>query len=333
MREKELAEITEANLIPAWAMLELTHRCNFKCSHCYVVKEKIKELSSAEVKDVLDQLAAAGCLFLAFTGGELFLRKDVFELLAYAVKKRFVVTVLTNAFLLDAAAARKLKALRIHEVSTSLYSLKAGVFDKVTGVAGSFSKVMGALRALKKAGVRVRIKTPLMTVNYAEEKSLAAFAKKNGFSVLFDPVLSPKNDGSVKNTGQKIKAGVLEEVVQRHCGGWIFSDKYPERNVLCSAGKNFAAVSPSGEVLPCLQLPLSAGTLREKSFQEIWKNSPVLKKIRGLKLSALKECAGCKNIRYCNRCPGLALLENGSLYGKSVSACEIAAVRSGCCNG
>ena len=330
MLEKELAEISEEKLIPAWAMLELTHRCNLKCSHCYIVKQKKKEISTKEVKNILDQLAEAGNLFLAFTGGEVFLRKDIFEILGYAVEKRFVVTVLTNATLLNSSAIKKLKALGVHELSTSLYSLKAGVFDKITGVAGSFAKALKALQELKKTGLSVRIKCPLMTANCSEKKALTAFAKKNGFKLLFDPVLAPKNDGSAENTGQKLGPEQLAKVVKQHCGGWKYSKKYPEKNVICSAGRNFTAVSPYGEVLPCLQIPYSAGNLRKKSFKELWKNSPVLKKLRGLKLKDLKECAACEKIRYCNRCPGMALLENGDLYGKSKSACEIASIRSRC---
>ena len=89
MLEAELAIITEENNIPAWSMIELTYRCNLKCSHCYLPggqSEKSgesgeRELTTGEVKKVLDQLAEEGCLFLAFTGGEIFLRKDVFEIL------------------------------------------------------------------------------------------------------------------------------------------------------------------------------------------------------------------------------------------------------------
>ena len=333
MIEKELAEISEENLIPAWGMIELTHRCNTKCSHCYVVKQKKTELSTREVKNILDQLAEAGNLFLAFTGGEPFLRRDIFEILEYAAKKRFAVTVLTNATLLDAAAVKKLKKIGIHELSTSLYSLKAEVHDGVTRVRGSFVKVMRALKELKKAGIRVKVKCPLLTVNYSEKKALTDFAKSNGFHILFDTTIAPKNDGNVENTGQKIEGEVLAGVIKQHCAGWQYSTKFPERNVICSAGKNFIAINPYGEVLPCLQIPHSAGNIREKSLKEIWLNSPMLNKMRGMKLSDLKECVNCENIRYCNRCPGLALLESGSLYKKSGSACEMAAIRSGHCNG
>ncbi|MFH1074494.1 MAG: radical SAM protein [Candidatus Firestonebacteria bacterium] len=370
MIEDELAVVTEKNLIPAWSMVELTYRCNLKCSHCYIPREASKagkankaikaikareegeveqrckyltlnslrnpprwELTTKEVKCILDQLAEAGNLFLAFTGGEIFLRKDVFEILEYAVEKRFAVTVLTNTTLLTSSDIKKLKALKIHEISTSIYSLKAGVHDKITGVKGSFAKVMKALKEIKKAGISLRIKTPLMKSNFSEKRAITVFARKNGFKMLFDPVISPKNDGSAENTEGKIGTEVLERIVKQYCTGWKYSKKDLERDFICSAGKNFVTVNPVGEVLSCLQIPLSAGSLRKKSFKEIWQNSAVLNKIRKMKLKNLKECAHCEDMRYCNRCPGLALLENGSLYNKSTSACEIAAIRSRYCNG
>ncbi|MEI6845501.1 MAG: radical SAM protein, partial [Candidatus Firestonebacteria bacterium] len=241
--------------------------------------------------------------------------------------------ILTNATLLDTAAVKKLGRLGVHELSTSVYSLKPAVHDKITGSKGSLLKVLKTLKEVKKAGISVRIKCALLAENYSEKKALTAFAKKNGYKVLFDPVIAPKNDGSTGNTGNKMGFGALKKIIRQHSGDWFYSKKYLERNVICSAGKNFIAISPYGDVLPCLQIPVAAGNIRKKSLKNIWENSPVLKKIRGMKLKDLKECASCKNICYCNRCPGLALLEGGTLYTKSASACEIASIRAGCSHG
>ena len=79
---------------------DLTYRCNERCIHCYLDHDDHGELTTAEVKGMLDQLAAAGTLFLIFSGGELLLRKDFFELLAYARALAFDVKLKTNAILL-----------------------------------------------------------------------------------------------------------------------------------------------------------------------------------------------------------------------------------------
>src|SRR5271169_6479398 len=78
-------------VFPIKAVFELTYRCNLKCRHCYVapsaVNERGKELDTKQVFTILDQLAGAGCLNIGFTGGEPFLREDIFEILGYAKNK------------------------------------------------------------------------------------------------------------------------------------------------------------------------------------------------------------------------------------------------------
>lgn len=73
------------------ATIELTYRCNEKCRHCYVYDECGDELTTEQVKTVLDDLSRMGVLSVVFTGGEVFVRKDIFEILEYAYQKHFAV--------------------------------------------------------------------------------------------------------------------------------------------------------------------------------------------------------------------------------------------------
>src|ERR1700716_2569007 len=86
--------------IPIAVQFDLTYRCNERCIHCYLDHDDHGEMTTAEVKHVLDQLAAAGTLFLTLSGGELLVRKDFFELLAYARSLAFDVKIKTNAILI-----------------------------------------------------------------------------------------------------------------------------------------------------------------------------------------------------------------------------------------
>src|SRR5205814_9191155 len=70
--------------VPLSAHVDLTYRCNERCVHCYLPHDDRGEMTTAEVKDLLDQMAAAGGFFLTISGGEPFLRDDLFELLAHA---------------------------------------------------------------------------------------------------------------------------------------------------------------------------------------------------------------------------------------------------------
>jgi len=92
-----------AKRIPVQGSLELTFRCNLRCVHCYCNlaasdREAVKnELTTGEIYHTLDQIAAAGCLWLLITCGEPLLRRDFQEIYAYAKKRGFVTTVITPA--------------------------------------------------------------------------------------------------------------------------------------------------------------------------------------------------------------------------------------------
>ena len=69
--------------MPIAVHLDVTYRCNERCVHCYLDHDDHGEMTTAEIKDTLDQLADAGVFFLTFSGGEVFLRRDFFEILEF----------------------------------------------------------------------------------------------------------------------------------------------------------------------------------------------------------------------------------------------------------
>src|SRR5712672_3938440 len=91
--------------LPLSVHFDLTYRCNERCVHCYLDHEDHGEMTSSEIKGVLDQLAEAGVFFLTFSGGEVFLRRDFFEILEYARRLQFNVKVKTNAVMIREAEA------------------------------------------------------------------------------------------------------------------------------------------------------------------------------------------------------------------------------------
>lgn len=92
----------------------------------------------------------------------------------------------------------------------------------------------------------------------------------------------------------------------------------------CSAGHNSCYISPYGDVFPCVQLPQAAGNLRREKFDDIWYHAPQLERLRAIRESQLPICAQCEIRSYCERCPGLALMEGGDLFGAYERACALA---------
>src|SRR5215472_8390091 len=99
--------------IPLNAHVDITYRCNERCQHCYLDHEDTGEMSTEEIRNVLGQLAAAGAFFLTISGGEPLLRRDCFEILAYARQLSFNVKLKTNALLIGQQQAAQLRELGI----------------------------------------------------------------------------------------------------------------------------------------------------------------------------------------------------------------------------
>src|SRR5262245_2543775 len=100
-----------AQRVPANAAIEITRRCPLECAHCYNnlpmgdVEARRGEMSYDEHCSLLDQLSDAGCLWILYTGGEIFARKDFLDIYTYAKKKGFLVTLFTNGTLITPRTA------------------------------------------------------------------------------------------------------------------------------------------------------------------------------------------------------------------------------------
>jgi len=138
-----MAEIATKALdlnIPIDVHIDVTYRCNERCVHCYLDHDDHGELNTIEIKDILDQLADAGVFFLTFSGGEVFMRRDFLELVAYARQLQFNVKVKTNAVMIREYEAQRLKALGVEQIQISVYSHRPEIHDAITKLPGSLSE-------------------------------------------------------------------------------------------------------------------------------------------------------------------------------------------------
>jgi len=319
--------------VPVSATIELTRRCPLACLHCYLPETRgraraARELTTAQWKKILVQLAEAGTLYLVFTGGEPLLRPDLAELCSYAKKLNFDVRVFSTGLGLDGDMALSLRKAGVSGFEISFYG-RPEVHDGITGVSGSFARSFTAARLLKKTGIKVKIKTPLMKGNLAQAGWLRAMAKSEGFEISFDPVLTAANDGEASALNLRLSGPQLARAVNIHgaapAGPRSEAGPYPlSFDFLCGAGRNVCAVGPAGELYPCLQLPVKLGDLTRRKAADIWKNSAWLKKWRLAGIEDLKACGACPDIEFCSRCPGVSLVEGGDIFAPNKPACEMA---------
>lgn len=330
--------------LPFNVHLDLTYRCNERCVHCYLDHDDHGEMSTAEIRDVLNQLAHAGTLFLTISGGEIFLRSDLFEILECARDLHFDIGLKTNALLIDAARARRLRALGVRRIQISIYSADPAIHDAITKVSGSLKRSLKAIGFLQAQGLPVKIACPLMKQNIAAYRSVLALAADLGVPYVLDLTISPKMDGDasvleLRNSAQDVLPVLRDSAFGAHAcsrddafeaalalgsatSSGIESSAYDD--IPCSAGHNSCYISPYGDVFPCVQMPLPTGNLRRQAFADIWYRSPEMNRVRSVRESQLPVCYGCSIRKYCERCPGLAQMEGGDLLAAYERACELA---------
>lgn len=312
--------------IPLSVQFDLTYRCNERCVHCYLDHDDHGELTTAEVKGILDQLAAAGTFFLTLSGGELLVRSDFFELLEHAASRRFDIKLKSNGLLIGAPEAARIRALGVRQVQVSIYSHRPSVHDAITKVAGSLERSLAAIRFLQAQGLRVLIANVLMRPNAEDYPGVQALARDLGVECTLDPTITPKMDGDTSVLALRAPRAQLLRVYTDpamlpspspdagSCGEGL--DEAP-----CSAGHTACYVSPYGDVYPCVQFPLPSGNLRRQRFDDVWWRSPELQQVRGIRVRDLQTCSSCSLRSHCTRCPGLAYME-GNMRGPSSADCE-----------
>ena len=323
--------------VPLGVHLDVTYRCNERCVHCYLDHDDHGEMTTAEIKDVLDQLAEAGTLFLTLSGGEVLMRRDFFEILEYARQLSFNIRIKTNGVMIRKSEARRMRDLGVEQVQISIYSRRPEVHDAITKLPGSLKRSIAAIAFLKSQGLKVAIASVLMTVNMGEHAGVQALAQELGVVYTLDPTITPKIDGDTSILNLRIPGAELNAVfhnenlvgnVEEFCAPPPTPDEDIMEGYPCSAGHTAGYISPYGDVFPCVQFPLPSGNVRRQKFIDIWRNSPELNEVRSIRAKDLPVCSTCSHVGTCSRCPGLAYME-GSMRGPSTADCEKSFQRTG----
>ena len=323
--------------IPLSVHLDLTYRCNERCIHCYLDHHNHGELSTDEIKDLLDQLADAGVFYLTLSGGEIFLRRDFFEILEHARERTFCISLKTNAVLIGDAEAARLKSLGVQSVQVSIYSHVPKVHDAITKLPGSLNRSIEAIRRLRANNVHVIIANVLTIHNASDYAGVRALAAELGARFIMDPTITPMMDGDRSILNLNIDSATLRDVFHDSSlvGNAPESCAVPsapnddDLDMLpCSAGHTAGYVSPYGDVYPCVQFPLTCGNVRQTKFADIWRDSPQFHEVRSITLRDMPKCSACAHGGTCSRCPGLAFLE-GNMRGPSLQDCEKSYARTG----
>lgn len=331
-----------------------TNRCNLSCKHCYLNAEDRdyeNELTNAEARAFIEDIAEMQCPVLLFSGGEPLLRKDLFELAAYAKSLGLRPVLSSNGTLITPEMAKKLFDAGFQYVGVSIDGLEE-IHDGFRGRKGAFRDAIQGLKNAQAAGLKIGVR---FTVNAENVKDLPAvidyvaeagiprfcmyhlvYAGRGSEMIKQDTDLETKRQTMeiiAKKTRELSERGVDLEIltVDNHADGVylrnIIEEEQPERleevqHLLemhggCSAGTKMSNVDPYGNVHPCqFWGHETLGNVKERKFSEIWKDEthPLLGALRNKAAHVKGRCGKCAQKAICSGCRIRAEAVTGDMW-------------------
>ncbi len=167
----------------------LTQRCNLECAHCYMSAhagaDTRGELTTTECRRVMDEIAAVNPnVFLILTGGEPLLRRDVWDVAAYAVAKKFTTVFGTNGVLLREKEARLMREHGVLGASISLDSTDRVKHDAFRRLPGAWDAAVRATRVLTDEGLDFSLHMSVTDWNVKDVPAMIDLARELGANVL-----------------------------------------------------------------------------------------------------------------------------------------------------
>ncbi len=184
---------------PLSGTFELTSRCTLDCKMCYIHKKandknvRDKEKPTKWWLDLAKKAQEAGTLLLLLTGGECMLREDFEEIYLACKKMGFLVTVNTNATLIDEKKIEFFKENPPHRINITLYGTSRETYGSLCGVPDAFDRVVGAIKGLKEAGINLKINYTVTPYNKDDVFGASDLADELGIPIqtvtyLFPPL-------------------------------------------------------------------------------------------------------------------------------------------------
>lgn len=313
---------------PVSAVIELNTQCNVDCVHCYLPEHKNKGLKYEDVIRIVDEAKEIGVSHLLLTGGEIFTRKDILDIVREIRRRHIRVTLLSNGTLLNEDIVQKLSDMYIFQFSTTLFSMDKEIHDKITRVPGSWDRLMKSIELLQKYNIRVKIKMPIINLNADSVDGVREFCKKRNIEFNTSPIIFPQNDGNKEPLTYRLKCNQLVETIKKldEVDGFTISPVH-QRDVPCAAIFYSFAIDCNGDFYPCNSFMYKVGSIFENSLKHIWYYSEKLNQVKKIKTCHLKECGHCEKKDFCERCPGLAFAESNDFISCDSYAKEVATIR------
>jgi len=317
----------------------MTRQCNLKCVHCYAQAKATpndNELSTAEGKNLIDDLSEFGAPVLLFSGGEPVMRPDLPELAQYAISRGMRAVISSNGTLITKEKARIFKDIGLSYVGISLDGLKE-VNDRFRGMPGAFAQALEGIRNCREAGIKVGLRFTINKMNADQVGPIFDLLRDENIprvcfyhlvyagrgSQLMEEDLDPAETRRVVDliadrTKELFDQGLEKEVltVDNHADGpylylRLLKEGSPRAaevlellrmNEGNSSGRGIGCVSWDGQVhADQFWRHTSFGNVRQRPFSEIWQDlsNPLMARLKEKKKYVTGRCSECRWLDIC----------------------------------
>lgn len=351
-------QTTDFNERPFIAIWEVTQACDLACVHCRASAQPERhpdELSTAEGKALIDQIAAWQVPVFVFTGGDPIKRPDLFELIDYAHSQNVRVSLTPSATpLLTRDVVFRLKEAGLARLAVSMDGASAETHDAFRGMSGSFARTLDAVRWANEAGLPVQINTTFSRRNIGEIDAIVSLMEKLRITLWSVFFLVPTGRGKLNDllSGEefeqvfarlhqlsKTASFDIKTTEAQHYRRYVLQQRVAEKRAGIAQvapsvtpdeigraprglndGKGFVFISHTGEVFPSGFLPVSGGNIRKETLASIYRESPLFRAMRDTsKLEG--KCGACEFKEICGGSRARAYALTGNPHGEE-PCCE-----------
>lgn len=304
---------------PAIVIWEITRACALRCVHCRAeaqYRRDPRELTTEEGKQLIEQIAALDHPLLVLTGGDPFMRDDLFVLAKYGISLGLDVSLAPSATpKVTKIQLEQAKQIGISRISFSLDGSTAEIHDRFRGFKGTFDRTMTILAMMRELEIPLQVNTTVSRYNIHDLPNIVKLLSEMDvvlWSVFFlvptgrgkkEDMITPEQHEQVFDWLYEVSKQVpfrIKTTAAQHYRRVVLQKQQVERSVDKSVtvpleinaerfgresqgindGKGFVFISHIGDVNPSGFLPIKAGNVREQQLGEIYRESPIFKSLR-----------------------------------------------------
>lgn len=342
--EELLAQKASNRFFALGGTMELLPLCNMDCRMCYIrqTKEEMdrqgRMLTCDEWLRIAREMKKMGVLYLLLTGGEPLIYPEFERLYTELTKMGFVISVNTNATLIDETWADLFGRFPCRRFSITLYGKDDATYARLCRNPKGFTQVMRAAQLLKERNVPFRFTCSVTPDNRADLPELHGIARRfdvplQTCSYMFPPARKPEgSDAFVRMSPEDAAASILEDFLAKNqnddliqvasntiAKGQEAKDWRGYTGFYCRAGRSGFWINWKGEMLPCGMLTEPSISLLEHSFLACWKHIVV----ETQKIKRCADCDACPKREVCKVCVAACKAETGRFDGKPGYLCQM----------